>query len=127
MKSAKRASFLIAVFLLLAATTFAASVDGKWVGDVNTPDGSAISVTLSFKVDGAKVTGTVSGPQGDIEISDGKIDGDTLQFTLSVDAGGTPLVFSCTGKLKGDDELDVTMNGGTPDMNFTFAAKRSAA
>jgi hypothetical protein len=127
MRSVKRASLLIGVFLLLASMTFAASVDGKWVGDVNTPDGAAVSVTLSFKVDGDKVTGTLSGPQGDIEISDGKMDGDTLQFTVSVDAGGTPLVFSCTGKLKGDDELDVTMNGGTPDMNFTFAAKRSVA
>ena len=43
-----------------------------------------------------------------------------------MDAGGTPLVFKCTGKLEGDDQLAMTMNGGTAEMNFTFRAKRSA-
>ncbi len=126
MKSLKRTSLLIGVFMLLAAMSFAAGVDGKWVGDINTPDGQAISLTMSFKVDGDKVTGTITGPQGDIEITEGKMNGDTLEFVLSVDAGGTPLVFKCTGKLAGDDQLAMTMNGGTAEMNFTFTAKRSA-
>ncbi|MBZ5610225.1 MAG: hypothetical protein LAP38_18335 [Acidobacteriia bacterium] len=124
MKSLKRASLLIGVLMLLAATTFAAGVDGKWVGDVSTPDGSAISLTLSFKVDGDKVTGTVTGPTGDIEITDGKMTGETLEFVLNVDAGGTPLVFKCSGTLKGDDQLSIKMNGGA-EMNLEFTAKRS--
>ena len=124
MKSVKRASLLMGIFLLLAGATFAAGVDGKWMGDINTPDGQTISLTMNFKVDGDKVTGTITGPQGDIPITEGKMDGDTLEFTLSVDAAG--LVFKCSGKLAGDDQLNLTMNGGSAETSFTVAAKRSA-
>lgn len=123
-QTVKRASLLIGFLAFLTATTYAAGVDGKWIGDVNTPDGSAISLTLNFKVDGDKVTGTITGPTGDIEITEGKMDGETLQFVLSVDAGGQQLVFKCTGKLASDDQLKVNMNGGA-EMNLDFVAKRS--
>jgi hypothetical protein len=123
-QTVKRASLLIGLLALLTASVYAAGVGGKWVGDVNTPDGQAISLTLNFKVDGDKVTGTVTGPTGDIEITEGKMDGETLQFVLSVDAGGQQLVFKCTGKLAGDDQLKINMNGGA-ELNLDFTAKRS--
>jgi len=119
------ACLLIVVLGFLAATLSAADVGGKWIGDVNTPDGQTISLTFTFKLDGDKVTGTVTGPTGDIDISDGKMDGDTLQFGLSVDAGGQQLVFKCTGKLAADDQLKITMNGGG-DMTFEVSTKRSS-
>jgi hypothetical protein len=118
-------SLLIVCLGFLVVTLSAADVNGKWTGDVNTPDGQTISLTFNFKLDGDKVTGTVSGPTGDIDISDGKMDGDTLQFGLSVDAGGQQLVFKCTGKLEADDQLKITMNGGA-DMNFEVSTKRSS-
>ena len=120
----RRASLLTVFLGFLAATVSAADVGGKWIGDVNTPDGQTISLTFTFKVDAGKVTGTVSGPTGDIEISDGKIDGETLQFGLSVDAGGQQMSFKCTGKLAGDDQMKITMDGGG-DLNFQIDAKRS--
>jgi hypothetical protein len=122
---ARFASLLIVCLGFLVVTLSAADVNGKWTGDVNTPDGQTISLTFNFKLDGDKVTGTVSGPTGDIDISDGKMDGDTLQFGLSVDAGGQQLVFKCTGKLEADDQLKITMNGGA-DMNFEVSTKRSS-
>ena len=122
---ARSVSLLILVLGFLAATLSAADVGGKWTGDVNTPDGQTISLIFNFKLDGDKVTGSVTGPTGDIDISDGKMDGDTLQFGLSVDAGGQQLVFKCTGKLDGDDQLKITMNAGA-DMNLEISAKRSS-
>jgi len=121
---ARRASLLIVFLGFLAATLSAADVGGKWTGDVNTPDGQSISLTFTFKLDGGKVTGTVTGPTGDIEISDGKLDGETLQFGLNVDAGGQQMNFKCTGKLAADDQLKITMDGGG-DLNFEINAKRS--
>ncbi|HTS48824.1 MAG TPA: hypothetical protein VMH05_12825 [Bryobacteraceae bacterium] len=120
----RRASLLTVFLGFLAATVSAADVGGKWIGDVNTPDGQTISLTFTFKVDAGKVTGTVSGPTGDIDISDGKIDGETLQFGLSVDAGGQQMSFKCTGKLAADDQMKITMDGGG-DLNFQIDAKRS--
>jgi len=124
---AQRASLLIAVLGLLTATLCAADVSGKWAGDVSTPDGQSISLTLNLKVDGDKLTGTITGPTGDVEITEGKTTGDTLSFVLSVDAGGQQLVFKVSGKLSGDDQLNLKMDGGAPEMNFEFIAKRQTA
>lgn len=120
----RRASLLIVFLGFVAATLSAADASGKWTGDVNTPDGQSISLTFTFKLDGGKVTGTVTGPTGDIEISDGKMDGETLQFGLSVDAGGQQMIFKCTGKLAADDQMKITMDGGG-DLSFEINAKRS--
>jgi len=68
-----------------AATAFAADVTGAWSGDMVEPGGNSFHLSFTFKQDGAKLTGTVTGPQGDpIEIADGKIDGDKLSFTVNV-------------------------------------------
>ena len=40
--------------LLTAASCFAADVDGKWTGTMNTPNGD-VPVSFTFKADGAKV------------------------------------------------------------------------
>jgi len=101
-------------------------VTGKWSGDISTPDGSSIALTLNLKADGAKVTGTVTGPTGDVEIADGKMDGETLQFVLNVDAGGQQISFKCSGTLKSADELNIKMDGGG-DLAFEFTAKRSTS
>jgi hypothetical protein len=122
----KRASLFLAVLGMLTATLSAADVGGKWMGDVSTPDGSAISLTLTFKVDGDKLTGTVTGPTGDLEITEGKTTGDTLSFVLSVDAGGQQLVFKVSGKLTADDQLAIKMDGGA-ELNLEFTAKRQTA
>jgi hypothetical protein len=124
-KFASRAALLIVFVVMMAASLCAADVGGKWVGDVNTPDGQTISLTFTFKLDGDKVSGTVTGPQGDIQIADGKMDGETLSFGFDVDAGGQQLSFKCTGKLAAEDQLKITMNGGG-DLNFEVNTKRSS-
>jgi hypothetical protein len=121
---ASLAGLLTLFLVMISANLTAGDVSGKWVGDVNTPDGQTISLTFTFKLDGNKVTGTVGGPMGDMEIAEGKMDGDTLSFGLNVDAGGQQLSFKCTGKLAADDQLKITMNGGG-DMTFEVATKRS--
>ena len=118
-------SFLLVLALAVAPMLFAGDIDGKWTGDVQTPDGNSISLTMSFKSDGGAVSGTITGPTGDVAITDGKMDGDTLTFNLDVDANGTQLSFKCTGKLKAD-ELAMKMDGGN-DLNLEFTAKRAAA
>lgn len=118
-------SLFLGILLAFAPALFAGDIDGKWTGDVQTPDGNSISLTMNFKSDGGSVTGTITGPTGDVAITEGKIDGDTLTFKLDVDANGTPLSFKCTGKLK-SDELAMKMDGGA-DLNLEFTAKRAAA
>ena len=82
-----------------AATAFAADVTGAWTGDMVGPNGDSFHLSFTFKQDGIKLTGTVTGPQGDpIEIADGKIDGDKLSFTVNVNG----MVIKHEGVVSGD-------------------------
>jgi hypothetical protein len=91
----------LAIGILLAASSFAADVDGKWTGNMSTPNGD-VPVNLTLKADGNKVTGTTSGPAGDIKISDGKMDGDKVTFTVTFDFNGMPLTLNYTGTVTKD-------------------------
>ena len=61
-----------------------ADIAGKWTGTLKTPDGNEIPLTYTFKLDSGKVKGNVESPQGTIDITDGKINGNDFTFSLSV-------------------------------------------
>ena len=92
---------IVACFLLMCVAALAHDVDGKWIGNMTTPGGE-VPVNLTFKADGAKLTGSTSGPDGaTIAIADGKIDGNNLSFTVTFDFGGMPLVLNYKGVMAG--------------------------
>jgi hypothetical protein len=68
--------------IAVSATMYAGDVTGKWAGKMETPNGSR-EVTMTFKADGAALTGSVSGRNGETPIENGKIEGDTLTFTVT--------------------------------------------
>ena len=85
-------------------------------GSIETPNGSR-DVTMNLKADGSKLTGTVSGRQGDVEIQDGKIDGDKISFAFT--RGDFRMEYN--GKLKGDQiNFDITVG----DRTLQMTAKR---
>jgi hypothetical protein len=96
--------FSIAAGLLLTCVSMVAHpVDGKWTGNMTTPNGD-VAVNLTFMADGATLTGTTSGPDGaSVAIKDGKIDGDNLSFTVTFDFGGMPLVLTYKGVMAGSE------------------------
>ena len=67
---------------LLAASAFAADVTGKWVGKMETPNGSR-DVVFNLKQDGDKLTGTTTGRGGDTPIADGAVKGDDVTFSVT--------------------------------------------
>ena len=92
------AAALLIVFSTVAA--FAADVSGAWSGEAKGPNGESFPLTFNFKQDGAKLTGTVTGPQGDpLAISDGKVDGDKIAFNVSFNG----MTISHDGVVKGDE------------------------
>ena len=59
-------------------------IDGAWHLEVASPMGKQES-TLTVVTDGAKATGTMANEAlGAVEITDGKVDGDDLSFTVTV-------------------------------------------
>ena len=59
------------------------SADGTWNTTINSPMG-AQNGTMTLATDGGTLTGKLSGPQGDIDIEDGAVDGDNLTWKASV-------------------------------------------
>jgi hypothetical protein len=98
---------------VFAAALFAADISGTWSGTAQMGD-NPFTLTYAFKQDGEKLTGTVTGPQGEpMPLNDGKVVGDKISFSVQVDMGGTPAKFSSQGTIKGDEiTLTTTMEGG---------------
>jgi len=101
-----RSLTLVLIIALAATVAWGADVTGTWKGEIQGPDGS-ISLTYSFKQDGGKLTGTVTGPQGDpLELLEGKVEGEKIHFAVNVPFnGGTK--FISDGTIKGDDEISL--------------------
>ncbi len=122
----KHRILFLSVCLVLAAISvaWASDLNGKWVAQVPGRNGQTRETTFNFKVEGSKLTGTVSGMQGDNPISDGKITGDDVSFSVSANFNGNQIKFLYKGKVAGDElKLTRTREGGDqPGQEFT--AKR---
>jgi hypothetical protein len=96
---------------------------GKWVMNLEGPQG-AMSVNLDVKVDASnKVTGTLEGPQGPTPIA-GEVKDGVLGFSISFDAGGTAMEIYFESKIDPQDKMVGTMSLG--DMGkFPFTATRA--
>lgn len=96
----KKGLFLTAFILIMGITVLsAANIEGKWKGSVEGPDGAAMELTYTFKIDGEKLTGNVSFEMGEMEISEGKITGDEFEFVLAMEQ----MVIKNKGKVDGDE------------------------
>ena len=78
MDAMRKPFFLLAILTLLAVTATAADVTGKWTAQVPGREGQTREVTFTFKQAGEALTGTMTGRQGDIPITDGKVTGTKL-------------------------------------------------
>jgi|SoiMetStandDraft_5_1073268.scaffolds.fasta_scaffold779551_1 hypothetical protein len=121
----KRIAFLSVCFVFAALTlAWAADVNGKWTAQVPGRDGQTRELTFTFKAEGEKLTGSMSGQQGDSEITDGKISGDQISFTVKINMQGNERKFLYKGTVSGDEmKVTRTIEGGNrPPQEFT--AKR---
>ena len=117
-----RTTFL--VLLLTAAAAFAADVNGKWVAQMPGRGGETREVTLNFKADGSSLTGSITGQRGEVQISDGKVDGDNISFAQVMEFNGNQVKLLFTGKVSGDEiKFTRQREGGNRKQEFT--AKRT--
>src|SRR5262245_22937019 len=119
-----RIAFLSLCLVMMAiAVVWAADVNGKWTAQVPGRDGQPQETTFTFKVEGDKLTGTVSGRQGDTPIADGKVSGDEISFTVTRERQGATIKQLYKGKVAGD-EIKFTRSteggqGNRPAVEFT--------
>ena len=115
------AAFLSSTLPLQAAD---AAVAGKWTAQVPGRDGQTRDVTFNFKTAGDKLTGTMSGRQGDVEITDGKVKGDEVSFDVTMNMQGNTAKMTYKGKVAGD-EIKFTRQREGSDRTSEFVAHRA--
>ena len=103
----------------MTVCAFAADVTGKWKASIEGPDGQ-MEVTFNFKQDGAKITGSVLSPMGEMPISEGKLEGEAITFTVATDQFKVVHEGTVSG-----DEMKLKADIGDHKMEMT--AKRAAA
>ena len=113
----KHAALLLIAFTLLSA----ADITGKWKGAMQTGNRE---LTFDLKADGAKLTGTITGLiDKPVEIKDGKVQGDTVEFWVMSEYQGQPVKLVYKGKASAGEIL---FNMGNEDGSWgtEVAAKK---
>ena len=111
---------------VLALGAQAADVGGRWVAQIPGRGGNTMETTFDFKVSGEKLTGTMANQYGEREISDGKVSGEDISFTVRIDMGGDQVIFLYVGKVSGN-EIKFTRErkgGDFGPAKVEFVAKR---
>jgi erythromycin esterase len=116
---------LIVRLLLIAGCIPAiqASVDGQWT--ISMP-GSATNVLLELRSDGAHLAGSLSGPNGKLEIINGSIAADTISFETVMKLGGKEITVVYQGRVNGD-AIELTVHSQAAGGEERLTAKRRDA
>jgi hypothetical protein len=100
------------VLLTLIGSAWAADVTGQWKAQAQGAD-----ITLTFKVAGTTLTGTVDNSMaGPTDIKEGKIEGDEITFYVVRKIGENDTKITWKGKVAGDEiKFARQAQGGNPD------------
>ena len=104
----------------------AASVAGTWNITIAAENGETYETKAKLTQDGDAISGDYEGPAGEAKISEAKLDGDKLSFTVARERDGQKLVLNYKGKLDGDTlKGEVEFDFGGETRTTTFEAKRA--
>ena len=93
------------------------SADGTWNTTMNTPMG-AQNGTMTLSTDGGTLTGTLVSPQGESELADGTVDGDTLTWKADI-TSPMAMTLEFTATVDGDSMSGNVKLGAFGDATFT--------
>ncbi|MFZ1941185.1 MAG: hypothetical protein WBA18_00130 [Terracidiphilus sp.] len=118
----------IAAMLLALApvAALAADFNGKWTAEVQGRNGMQ-TVTFDIHVDGSTVTGKITTPRGEMDITNGKVDGDNISFDTTMSMNGNSFTMNYKGTADGDNIKFTRTFGGGDRPPQEFVAKRGAA
>ena len=134
MQLKKNLTPLLAITILAIGTAVqAADATGTWGWTRPGRNGGADQkMTLKLKVDGEKLTGTLSSPGRDGQttetaIAEGKVKGEEISFTVTREFNGNKMLAKYNGKVSADaikGKIETERNGDTQSRDWE--AKRQA-
>jgi|HubBroStandDraft_3_1064219.scaffolds.fasta_scaffold353636_2 hypothetical protein len=115
-----RTTFLaLTALLAFSFVAAAADINGKYTAEIPGRNGTQ-TTTFTFKTNGSAVEGTMTNQRGDTPIEAGKLEGDSLTFTITRPGrnGGDPMKTVYNGKIKGDT-IEFTVDNGRGPQTYT--------
>lgn len=120
---------ILGLVALLGVFVFAASAadpTGTWTADVPGRQGNTMTTTFNLKASGSALTGTVATQRGEMQIENGKVDGDNISFDTTMKMGDNTFKLTYKGVVKGDT-IDFTREReGGQGQAQKFTAKKSS-
>jgi hypothetical protein len=106
----RRIVLLSTLAALVCMVALAADIDGSWTAQVQGRNGPQTQ-TLSLKADGGTLKGSIDAGRGPADISNGKIEGSNVSFSVVREFNGNQVTQDYKGTLSGG-ELKLTVSGG---------------
>lgn len=104
-----------------------ANATGTWTWSFTGQNGQTRETSLKLKQDGEKLTGKISGRNGnDTEIEDGKVSGDQISFKITREFNGNKFTSKYSGKVSGDTikgKIEFERNGETRSRDWEAKRK----
>jgi hypothetical protein len=106
-----------------------ASATGTWKSEFTTQNGQTFTTTFKLKQAGDKLTGTVTGRNGqEAKIENGKVSGAEVSFQVTRERNGNTFTIKYKGKLSSDAiKGKIMFNFNGEDRERDWEAKREKA
>jgi imidazolonepropionase-like amidohydrolase len=102
------------------ASGTSATASGTWTLKIKSEDGQEETATLALQQEGTRLTGSLQGDLGSVQISGGSIDtAGNMRFTAPVTFGGQTTEATFTGKITGKQMSGTVQTVGRSPATFT--------
>jgi hypothetical protein len=112
---------------LFAIGASAADLNGKWTAQMPGRGGETQEATMTFQAQGDTLTGSIATPRGERPIENGKISGDQISFSQTLEFGGNTVKILYKGKVAGDEIRFTRQREGGEGQAREFVAKRKTS
>ncbi len=113
-------AMLFVLALTMVTTVSAQSVAGAWELSINGPEG-VINATAELKQDGDQITGTITSPQGSVDLK-GTYMAKKVDLAFSMQTPNGPLDIKVNGEVDGSDMKGI-IDFGMGMADFTAKKK----
>ncbi len=100
----------------------AAQVGGTWRLNIDSPNGSQ-PATLTLQQNGTSFSGKLGSPMGELDVTDGKLSGNKMTFSTTMNMGGNQLTLEFSGDVAGNRVSGSVALG--PMGNATFTGEKT--
>ena len=119
---------ILALGVLARAEDKKTDPTGTWKWSFTTANGQTREATLKLKLDGEKLTGTISGRGGETAIAEAKLKGEDISFQVTREFNGNKVTTKYNGKISGDSikgKMEFERDGQAQSRDWE--AKRESA